>query len=526
MPNNVSRAGQPNGQLLPLPIPTPGAMGLNLQQQNAILPPIWSIESQNTIIDFAGRVAARLGRTTVSATAASGQIRTIFEYRTSTGASLPIVAYDGGISSNLSAPNTNSLVGTISSVASGRWYFSNFLDKAIGFQAGQKPIVIQNQSGTFSNIVESSGSAPTGGIGTAAYGRVWGLAADGHTVQWCALADETDWGSGDSGSVDMRKVWPQGTDTVTAIFAWNGTLAIAGLRQIVFYGSTDPSVLGLDVTQMLVVDVIEGTGVLSQWTVAPVGETDVVFCSPIGIQSLQRLEINRSRPTTQLSKNVRDTLIGMLAAENPANITGVYSPTNGFYTLSLPVSQYTWVADQRHRFQDQDGDEISRMTRWNFAAFSAVEFVSTRIYYLTSGVSTGSVAKLAPGTDESNATFSVILQLPWMDLGQDYSARLKALKRIGWLLFVRNSANITFKWYTDFNTSGQATSRTVSGGTNAEWGIAQWDIDQWSGGLLLDLINIQATSTGQYFSLAIQTNTDSNFAVQQGNLLAKLLRLA
>lgn len=521
MGRNVTQAGLPNGQLFPLQIPTPGAMGLNLQQQNAVLPPIWAIESQNTVIDALGRTAARLGRTTVSASAASGAIRTIFEYRTGNGTSTPIVAYDGGISSSTSNPNTNSLVGTISSVASGRWYFANFVDKVIGFQAGQRPIVLSTPGGTFSNIADTN--APTGGIGTAAYGRVWGIDGDSKTLKWSALLDETNWTTGDTGSINLQKVWPQGNDTPTAVFAWNGTIVIAGLKQMILYGSADPTVLGLDVTQLQVVDVIEGTGVLSQWTVAPVGQTDVVFCSPIGIQSLGRLEINKSRPTTSLSKNVRDTLIGMLQAENPNNITGTYSPTLGFYSLSLPVSQYTWIADQRHRVQDEDGDEISRMTRWNFAANATVEFTN-RTFFLSSPV-LGEVAKLAAGTDDG-ATFTVILRTPWMDLGQDYTARLKALKRIGALLFTRTAANVAFTWFTDFNNTGNTTSRTIAGGANAEWGTAQWAVDQWSGGLLLNLLNIQVGSTGQYFSLQIQTNTDSNFAVQQANLLAKILRLA
>lgn len=521
MPRNVTQAGMPNGQLLPLPIPTPGAMGLNLQQQNAVLPPIWAIESQNTVIDALGRTSARPGRTTVSSSASSGPIRTIFEYRTGAGTSVSIVSYDGGISSSTTAPNTASLVGTITSVANGRWYFANFLDQVVGFQSGQKPILMTSPAGTFNTIADTN--APQGGVGTAAYGRVWGIDSDMKTLKWSALADATNWTTGDSGSINLQKVWPQGNDTPTAVFAWNGTIAIAGLKQIVFYGSSDPTVLGLDVTQLQVTDVIEGTGVLSQWTVAPVGETDLIFCSLVGIQSLGRLEVNRSRPTTQLSKNVRDALIAMLSVETPANITGTYSPTLGFYSLSLPVSQYTWIADQRHRVVDEDGDDISRMTRWNFAANATVEFTN-RIYFL-SAVDGGKVAKLATGSDDG-VLFTVILRLPWMDLGSDYTARLKALKRIGALLFARNTANVTFTWFVDFTNSGSSAARTITSGTNAEWGTAQWAIDQWSGGLLLHLLNVPASGTGQYFSLQIQSNTDSNFAVQQANLLAKLLRLA
>lgn len=524
MPRNTTQAGVPKGQLLPLPIATPGSLGLNLQQQNSVLDPRWSIEASNMIIDANGRAASRGGLTSITPTPAAGAIRSIFEQRTGTGTSTTIVAWDGGISASVAAPSTD-LVGTISSTASGRWYFVNFFDRAIGFQAGQKPIV--RTSGTFSNIVESSGTAPTGGVGTAAYGRVWGMNADGHTLQFSALLDETNWASGDSGSINLQKVWPLGNDTVTAIQAFNGTLAIFGTKQIIFYGSADPTVLGLDVTQLQVVDAIEGVGCISQWTLAPVGgemeSSDLIFASLIGIQSLQRLLINQSRPITQLSKHVRDALIAMLAAETPSNITGFYSPSSGFYALSLPVSGYTWVADMRHRFSDEDGDDVARMTRWPIAPLTMIEQLN-RVVYMSNV--TGKVATYGAGNDYGS-NFQVILTLPWMDLGQDFASRLKALKRIGGLFYVRTNINVTFTWFVNFSTTSTGTAvRATSGATQAEWGIGQWGASEWSGGLLLSLLNADASGEGQYFSLSITAMADSNFAVQQVNLLAKLLRLA
>lgn len=521
-PYNAQVPPRPFNQLVPVPIASPGQLGLNLQQQNALLPPLWAIQAENCIIDQQGRLSARGGLTAVTVTPASGKIRSIFEHRTATGTSTSIVAYDGGISSSVTAPNGSSLVGTISSVASGRWYFQNFNGKCIGFQAGQKPIV--RTSGNFSNIVESGGTAPTGGVGCAAYGRVWGMNGDGVTLQYCALLDETLWTGGDSGSINLSKVWPKGMDTVKSIQGFNGTIAIFGARQILFYGSTDPSVIGLDVTQLLLVDAIEGTGSIGQWTHADVGETDHIFCSSIGIQSLQRLLVQKSRPTTQLSKNVRDTIIMQLTSEVTDNVTGYYSPTNGLYALSLPVAGITWVADQRHRFQDQDGDEVSRITRWLVAPTAMAEFFN-RTNYMSNVL--GTVATYGIGNDYGS-NFSCTMQLPWLDLGDDISSRLKALKRIGSILFVRSQVNVTFQWYLDFNLTpyGAATIQTAAN-AGAQWGIAQWAIDQWSGGLLLSLFNINSVGGDcQYFSISITTLCDSNFAWQSANILTKLMRLA
>lgn len=506
----------PNPQLVPLPIAVPGSQGLNLQQQFQVLPPQWCIEASNCIIDANGRIAARGGFTSVTTSAGSGVVRSIFEYINKTGVSQTIVAADGSLTSNVATPGDNALGGSVS-VTNGRWYFQNFNGKVLGFQKGGN-IIAYNGTGTFGLI----GGSPTGGIGCAAYGRVWSLDADGQTVRWSALLDETNWTTGDSGSINMTSVWPKGIDTVKAIFAFNGTLVIAGVRQLVFYGSTDPTVLGLDVTQLLVVDVIEGTGCVSQWTVAPVGETDILFLSSIGIQSVARLLVQQSRPTTLLSKYVRDAMIAQLSVENTDNITGMYSPTNGFYALSLPVSQQTWIADQRHRWSDPDGDEVSRMTRWATAPTAMFEMFNRTVYMANR---TGVVAKYIGGQDYGQ-DFTITLQLPWMDFGEQVSARLKALKRLGGIFYVRNDTTITFTWFVDFNAVGLSEQRPATGTSDAEWGSAQWAIDEWSGGLLLNIINVPGSGTGQYFSLSISAVTDSAFAAQQLNLLAKILRIA
>jgi hypothetical protein len=520
----------PSGQLLPVPIPSPGSLGLNLQQANQVLPPQWCIEAQNAVIDYGGRLAARLGVSNGTSSAATGQIRSIFEYRTPAGGSLPIVGYDGGISSSITAPSGSSLVGTITSVASGRWYFQNFNGKCIGFQSGQKPVVMQSQTGTFSNIVESSGTAPQGGIGCCAFGRVWGIDSDGQTLKWCALLDETNWGTGDSGSINLSKVWPLGMDTVTAITAFNGALVVFGVRQILFYGSSNPSAIGLDVTTIALVDTLEGTGCISQWTIAPVGETDLIFCSSIGIQSLQRLLIQRSRPTTLLSKYVRDTMISQLQAETASAISGFYSPTQGFYALCLPVSGYVWVADQRHIYQDSDGDTVARMTRWTMSIYAGAEFYNRTLYLTVPWTGTGASGSVgiynSTGGGDNGANFQFIMQLPWTDFGQEIASRLKAFKSLSCLLAVPSATTVNFQWFIDFSPSGRSASVATQADAGAMWGVGQWGYDQWSGGALVQLLNRALSGTGQYFSIQISANVGGNFAIQQINLLAKILRIA
>lgn len=521
----VTAAGLPSHQIVPLPVTSPGSLGLNLQQQNQVLPGQWAIEALNCVIDFGGRMAARGSMGAASLANAAGSIKTIFEYRTATGSSLPIVAFDGGISSSVTNPSGSSLVGTISSVASGYWKFWNFNGKCIGFQPGQKPIVMQNQSGTFSNIVESAGTAPTGGIGCAAFGRVWGIDADGQTLKFSGLLDETLWNGGDSGSINLAKVWTNGTDQATTVVAFNGCIVVFGTRHILFYGSSSPSPIGLDVTTIQLVDTIEGTGCISQLTAAPVGETDMIFVSPIGIQSIQRLLIQKSRPTTLLSKYCRDAIIQQLLAETPANVTGFYSPTNGFYALILPTSGYVWVADMRHIYTDQDGDTVSRMTRWNTTTLCGVEFYN-RTTYFTASWNNKQVAQYTASGGDNGSGIQVAFQTPFLDFGPDVAARYKALKRVGALVSVGATIPINYTWYADFNPTGSSASVNSRAQGIAEWGTAQWGIDDWSGGGVSQLLNSMANGTAQYFSMRLTASVTTTFAIQQINMLVKLLRLA
>lgn len=532
MPASLRRI-PPHRQVVPITVPSPGRLGLNLQQSQTVLPPEWASEAANAVIDFSGRIAARLALNTITPPAnliaGNPAILTIFEHLSASGTTnQTIFAWNGGISNSVSNPPAN-LIGGTAPVANGSWHFRNFIDasgnnKVIGFQAGLK-IIVRSGNGNFATVVESAGTAPTGGVGTVAYGRVWQVAADGHTILYSSLLDETTWGSGngDAGQLDMANVWPQGTDTIMAIQPYNHNMVVFGTRQIVFLASSNVTALGLDVTNLYVADVIEGSGCVSQHTVQAIGDTDLIWLSLYGVQSMQRLLTQRSRPTTQLSKYVRDALITQLQAETPDLIRSAYSPTFGFYLLSFPTSGYTWVADLRYTWTDQEGDTICPFTRWTVGPAGLFETVERQLYL--SAIGGGGIAQYQSGTD-NGSSFTFTFTTPWMDLGQEYGVRLKALKRIGGLILAGGAVSVVFTYYTDFSTTGIGATVATAGDAGSQWGIGQWGIDQWSGGNLLNLLRVPAYATGQYFKVSIAAAVSSAFAVQTSEIVAKIGRIA
>ena len=456
-------------------------------------------------------------------------VQSAWEYIGAAGAAQGIIAWAGGISNNLVSP-TNNLGGTgggAINVTNGRWFFQNFNNKCVGFQAGQTPIVYTG-SGTFAYIAASAGSAPTGGIGCAAFGRLWSVGSDLQTIQYSGLLDETDWSTtdGNAGVIDMHTIWADGTDTVTAIFAFNASLVVCGLRHIVFFTDGRGSMLGMDPTQAYVFDVLLGTGCVSQWTVDHIGESDVVFLSPNGLQSLQRLTQNRNNPLETLSKYNRDTILTQLQSEVATNISGCFNQTTGFYVLGFPVNGITWCFDMRRLYTDQVGALCSITTQWTMALTACHSDANQNNLYLCR-VNQGTICQYSNYLDES-ATYSFIYLSPWMTLGQEVAQRLKLVKRITITMYTAGNVPFTITWGVDFgNTSGNTTYTLTPLGANSQYGIGQYGLAQYGGtGSNLYIYKYPAHIKGQYHQLGFQITINGQFALQQAQYTAKIGRIA
>lgn len=459
-------------------------------------------------------------------------IRQIFEYNAGNQQYTKVVAWDGGISTNLIDPNLNSIAGT-APVTSGQWFFQNFNNKMIGFIAGQKPAVYTTGSGVLNTIVESQGVWPlSSGVGCCAFGRVWSVSqSDGQTMTYSGLLDETDVGSASAGQINMASVWSAGTDTITAIFAWNATLVVAGLKHIVMFTDGRGSLIGMDPTQAYVFDELIGTGVLSQWSVAAIGEADIVYLSQNGVQSLGRMTAERSNPTIDLTKFVRNTFLAQIANEalGGQQLQGTYNPIQGFYLINCPNSGTVWCLDQRRRYTDDTGNLCAIITTWQMTATAFLTDSANNTYI---GRTAGEVTFYSGNVDQDNAyQFSYIS--PWMSFQQQggpyVSTKLKMLKRFRAFVFTAgNDSNINVTWNTDFNPSPLATTINLSSTFIADstYGVGEYGLAAYGGGGGLVTVSYDARARGQYYQFGIQMNVSSFFALQQLQATLKLGRVA
>ena len=511
-------------QLQPIDLVAPGFLGLNLSQQSSILSPRYATAARNTVIDTSGRLAARDGYVSQTATPITGtpNVETVFEYRQGDGTDSLIVAWDGGIGTDISDPESADISGTVTD-ADGRWWMQNFNDKVVAFQDGQKPIVYSG-TGNFATVTESSGTAPTSheGVGLCAYGRVWAVDSDGQTIKYSGLLDETDWGTASSGSIDMANVWTAGTDTITALAAFNASLIVFGKNHIVFFTDGVGSEIGIDPVQIYVSDVITGTGCVSQWTLQAVGESDMMFLSRNGVQSLSRLLINKSNPLENVTKLVRDQLSAEAGGEVASAVSSFYSPRLGVYGLTFPATGRTWVVDTRYPYQEEGtGDRLNIVTEWDLAPSSWLVRNDDTLLLGLAGI----VGEYS-GSDDNGVAFRFKYQSPWLDLGEQLGNRLKMLKRIGGILFVRDAADVVFKWYTDFDPIEDTLVQSFEGDSGDEWGVMEWGIGEWGGGLALRIVRLPARAKGQYYRVGVEADVTGTFALQQIELFAKIGRLA
>ncbi len=508
-----------------VPLATPGFMGLNTEQASGLLGPEWATELTNAVIDGNNRLAGRMGWSDQTTTPNADALVSGFEYFKHSGATELIYATDNAtiVRSTDEGVSFSAVTGT-AVFTDGNWQWLNFADKAIGIQANKQPIVYSGT--TFSHISDTS-NEPTGGCGVAFSGRLWIADADGHTLKYCALLNETDWSSSDAGSWNFQNVW-KGTDTIQALAVHNGALVVFGKRNILFITDGQGSTLGIDPTQAYVADVISGVGCIARDSVQNV-EGDLWFLSEAGLMSLGRLMNERSNPLHNLSQHVRSDLMSDVnkTTFDITDLRSVYSPKDRFYLLSLPeVSGSTevgkvWVFDTRGQMQDGSARCLGT---WSGLIPTTLVLRDNKDLLGTNLANEGELFKYATYKDDQ-AAYTFQYRSGWTDL--QAPGIKKILKRFSGIFFSNTAIDISFKYAFDFNTTFTTRTRSFTGtDTGSQWGVGLWGTAVWGGGTQLREGKVVPSGNGEYIKWGIDADIDgAEFSIQQLELFAKLGRL-
>jgi len=480
-------------------ISAPGFYGLNTQDSPLDLAAGFASIATNCVIDQYGRVGSRKGWSKVNSSSGNLGANDI-------GVMHELVQLDGTLTTLFAGNNklfkldgSNAVVeltygggGTAPTITANNWHCASLNGITYFFQQGYDPLIYDPavSTTTYRRVSEKTGytgTVPVANIAISAFGRLWVAvtSSNNSTITFSDLLAGHNWTGGTSGTLDVSRVWPNGSDQIMGLAAHNGFFFVFGKRQILIYsGATTPSTMTLS-------DTVSEIGCLSRDSIATTG-TDIVFLSNSGVRSLLRTIQEKSAPLRDLSKNVRNDFMTNVASETQSNIKAVYSESNGFYLLNLPITKQVYVFDAKAQLQDG----AARVTVWD--NIEPTCFLSKRNGDLLIGKN-GYVGKYGTYLDDT-ATYRFQYFTNYSDLG-DISVT-SIVKKISVVVIGGSNQGFIIKWSYDFSGQYYSTTLNIPTSTVAEYGIAEYGsnattVAYYSAGIQLSTLVGQASGFGK-----------------------------
>ena len=501
--------------ITPLVLDSIGIFGLNRQASPSSLEHQWLTTANNIMLDDRGRITTRKGIKQITDTIGSSSsnsyiVKSLGEFRNSTGSATIFAGSNDKIYklNTGNTPNTldeQTFTGTPQTLTDGNWEFCNFNDKFYGVQSSHTPIYYDGTN--WMDLADASGFSAPSGVTTfdptsclGGFGRLWvgGVAEANDVVYYSDTLIGHKFQTGAAGYVDMKTVWAG--DQVTALANFMGKLVIFGKRNIAIYNSPDdPSSADFALDE-----VVRGVGCVARDSVQALGD-DIIFLSNSGVRSLRRTMVQDKMPLTDLSANIKDEVTTHIVNADMAQVKGQYCLCGGYYALSFPDRNITYVFD----FKGGTGD-APRVTTWNFSTSKAPRSllsttdgvmyigggysdykgrVSTYTDYydvektdVTTTYTTSSACTTAGHVWEStnskcwettNSTYQADFKTVWLDFGDP--SRAKLLKRFLAIISGGKNMDVTMNWYRDYKVTADSSSFTLSptaSGTSYLWGGA------------------------------------------------------
>lgn len=539
MPTQRAHGGAP---VTLIPLNLPGFQGLNLRSDTALLGPEWATRLNNAVIDENNRLAARKGFSPNTVTPLPAPILSAATFISPLSNQQEfIVSIDD--SANTLYRSTDQgvtwtdITGT-ASIADPNVQFLELNDKLYAIQGGGANILMYDGT-AFSDVADAN--QPQGSVGAAAFGRLWIVNEEGTIVYYSSLLDGTDWtpvaqpGAADPGQVSVANVWG-GEDQVTALVPFNGRMVVFGVHHILVWADPTGSELGLDPTNLSVVDTLRGIGCIRRELVQNV-QGDLWFVSLQGLHSFGRLIQEKSNPLENIAPQVQDYVTDLLA--NPAvdltRARSFYSPLDRFFLLCLPEPGRALSSGNGYEewgttvVFDTRGQLASGHVRctgiWNHLVPQAgVLNRRTGALHLAINAEAGVLGSYDGYRDADN-TYALDYESGWIDVTQQGYTIIP--KRVDGLFYIEADADVNFKWYFDFsdNTRNNALTFPASGPL-AEYNLSEFGLGEFGGGLALRAGKVAGSGTGEFIKLGANTVIDgAAVSIQKLDLFVKVGRL-
>lgn len=432
--------------------PLPGAYGTNSQSDIADDQALrYASLASNGVVDQSGKLVSREDFVLQTAGFAS-TVEQVYTHSNDDGTETIMSAAVGKIYSGITAL-TQRVDNSATSTTLNNTCFASLTGKIYGCQKGIAPFVLNET--TFA--AEAFTGAPwtsSPNIFMAADGRMW--AADDETgsirykVWWSNILDGKVWNAGDAGSLDVRRVWPKGQDSIIALAFLSSRLVIFGRSSILLY--TLPA--DHNPASMSLTDSLEGIGCVARDSVKIAGG-DLYFLSDSGVYKIPKLaQVTSLLSAVKVSPLVGDDLIACYTTQDMTKVRAGYSPRDKLYVLNAPDSNKTWVFHLDRNIPDIN---VPVVTSWTNTSepFRAFAYDKSKNWY--AGIANG-IAKYTGYTPAGASTAYDFDFLTQWNAMQD-ETRLKILKNFALTIETAAAVTGTFKWRQDYK---DGTTRTYS----------------------------------------------------------------
>ena len=512
-------------QLSYKPLDNIGINGLNTQSNPSTLDSSWLTKADNIVLRESGRISFRKGlkQKILKTTAKIGAIA-------ENGAGVIVAAVGTNMYTvDFSTPDAPWTGAYATGGSASDWQIIDFNRELYCVQAGHTPIELDGT--TWTALPSTAGYAAPAGVttfnpscGMGFYGRLWvgGIAEEPDVVYYSDTLNAHIWSSGAAGYIDLKTVW--GTDEVVAIEAFYGKLVIFGKHNIVIYQDPiDPSADSFQLDE-----VIRGVGLASRDSVAAVGD-DLIFLSPTGLRSLNRTTQKDKVPLTDLSRNIKDTIIRNISQST--KVKSVYVEDEGAYVMSFVDLNITYVFDMKHKTPN----DSPRITTWFFETDrnpSCLAYTETKGFLI--GQQAGSIAgyegyydkDYISGGTYTSASYTGSFKTIWVDLGDSVVASL--LKKMKAVISGGSGTSVGIKWYKDFGVEPSKTStfllNPTASGTTYLYGASTslFGAAKYAPLYGLKEYNLPLTGSAKYLQIEMTAETNGYVAsLQDMTLLYK-----
>ena len=489
-------------------ISAPGFFGLNTQDSPLDLAAGFALVATNCIIDQYGRIGSRKGWARVNSSSGNlgaNNVGVVHELVQSDGTLTILFAGNNKLfkldGSNAVVELTYGGGGTAPTITASNWSCASLNGITYFFQVGHDPLIFDPavSTSTYRRVSEKTGyvgTVPSANIVISAFGRLWvaDTTTDNVTVGFSDLLAGHIWSTGTAGTLNIDRVWPNGADEITGLAAHNGFLIIFGKRQILVYANaTTPSTMSLS-------DTVGGIGCIARDSIQSTGK-DILFLSNSGVRSFARTIIEKSAPIGDLSKNIRSDFMAIIGSETLANIKTVYSETEAFYLITLPTVKEVFCFDTRVQLQDGS----FRVTVWD--SIEPTALLSRRNGDVLIGKN-GYIGKYSNYLDHTSV-YRMMYFTNHADLGDANVTSL--LKRLKIVVIGGTNQFVTMKWGFDFTTNYLSANAQIPTQSVSEYGVAEYGanatvVAQYSDGVALQTLVVQASGSGKI----VQTGYESN----------------